>query len=320
MLRTVDAADERKTAGLAWRDYAQWFFDQTERLHARDAKTEEELELAKVQLIERGVDYEQDKLVWESLNSVLAATRLLPKIVGQYISHKRLQTAVLEQQRAEAEARWKQATLRSERGTLRSPVDGVVLTKRVDDEQFLDAGTVLLQIGRMSDLEVEVDVLSQEAMRIRPGIPAEIYAFVAGGQPGKTIQGSVRLVYPQAFTKISSLGVEEQRVKVIVSFAENALAALDDFQMGAEYRVRVRIVTSRETDALIVPRSALFRGSDGQWQVFAVRGGRARLQEVAVGLMNDEFIQINAGLDDDDQVILAPENDIQDGIRVKAAT
>jgi HlyD family secretion protein len=317
MLRTVDAAEERKTAGLAWRDYAQWFFDQTERLHARDAKTEEELELAKVQLIERSVDYEQDKLVWESLNSILAATRLLPRIIAQYISHKSLSTHVLEQQKAEAEAQWKQATLRVQRGTIRSPIDGVVLAKFVDDEQFTSAGTVLLQVGRMADLEVEVDVLSQEATRIRPGAAAEIYAFVAGGQPTATIPGTVRLVYPQAFTKISSLGVEEQRVKVIVAFPEDALAALGRQQVGAEYRVRVRIFTNQEQTALIIPRSALFRSSDGRWQVFVVRDGRARLQDVSVGLMNDETIQVEASLEEDEEVILAPENDIQDGTRVQ---
>ncbi len=94
---------------------------------------------------------------------------------------------------------------------------------------------------------------------------------------------------------------------------------LQQLQVGTDYRIRVRIFTRRERDALIIPRSALFRGNDGRWQVFAVRDGRVRLQDVTVGLMNDEQVQVDAGLDNEEEVILAPENDILDGIRVKAA-
>jgi HlyD family secretion protein len=266
------------------------------------------------------VEYRQDELVWKSLNSVLAATQLLPEIVEQYISHKSLSTAVLEKQETEAQARLRQVALRSERGSVDSPIDGVVLAKYVDDAQFASAGAMLLQIGRMSDLEVEADVLSQDATRIHPGAVAEMYALTTGGELGAGISGTVRRVYPRAFTKISSLGVEQQRVKVIIGFTDAAMDTLEQFQVGADYRVRVRIFTKQERDALIIPQSALFRSGDGLWQVFAVRDGRVRLQEVTVGLINDEQVQVSGGLDDEEEVILAPGNDIQDGIRVKAAT
>jgi len=130
----------------------------------------------------------------------------------------------------------------------------------------------------------------------------------------------VHRVYPQAFTKISSLGVEQQRVKVIVRLAATELQQLRELGVGADYRVRVRIFTDHHADALLVPRSAMFRGADGGWQVFAVANGTARLRDVTVGLMNDQHVEIIDGLEQDELVILAPENDLVDGIRVKART
>jgi HlyD family secretion protein len=318
MDHTVEAAEARQTAGLARRDYAQRFFDRVRGLQDRNASSREAVELAEVELVERQIDYQQDVLVWKSMQSILAATQLLPEIVDQYVSHKGLQGAVLHKQKAEVEARLKQILQRCERGTLRSPVDGVVLAKMVDDEQFVAAGSVLLQIGSLSDLEVEVDVLSQDATRIPADARTQIYGLATGGDSSECIQGTVRRVYPQAFTKISSLGVEQQRVKVIVRLPSEAGPTLKQFRVGADYRVRVRIFTREQINALIIPRSALFRSDDGLWQVFIVRDGRARLQDVTVGLMNDELVEVTGGLDDDQQVVLAPENTLQDGIRVKA--
>jgi HlyD family secretion protein len=172
----------------------------------------------------------------------------------------------------------------------------------------------------LSDLEVEVDVLSQDATRIQTGARAQVYGLTSGSAGPEGVQGTVDRVYPQAFTKISSLGVEQQRVKVIVQLPDEVMPALQQLHVGAEYRVRVRIFTNEQSDALIIPRSALFRNDDGLWQVFVVRDGKARLQEVDVGLMNDEQVELTGGLNDDEQVILAPDNTLQDGIRVKAAT
>ena len=319
MDHTVEAAQARQTAGMARKDYAQRFFDRTRDLRERNASSRDDFELAEVELVERQVDYQQDVLVWKSMQSILAATQLLPEIIDQYVSHKSLQGAVLEKQKAEVEARLKQILQRCERGTLRSPVDGVILAKMVDDEQFVTAGSVLLQIGSLRDLEVEVDVLSQDATRIPTDSRAKVYGLAAGTDSRQSIQGTVRRVYPQAFTKISSLGVEQQRVKVIVQLPSEARPTLEQFQVGAEYRVRVRIFTRERIDALIIPRSALFRSAEGLWQVFVVDDGKARLQEVTVGLMNDEHVEVTGGLDSDQEVILAPENTLHDGMRVRAA-
>jgi len=320
IVHTVDAAEERVTAGNKRREYAESFLERARELYKKNAKTVEEVELAEVEFVESDVNSKQHVLVWKSMQSILAATQLLPKIIDDYVTHKSLTGAVLERQKSEAEARLRQILKRRERGAMQSPIDGVVLERTTDDEQFMPAGAVLLRIGCLSDLEVEVDVLSQDATCIRQGADANIYGLVTGSATDHSVVGAVYRVYPQAFTKISSLGVEQQRVKVIARFSDDALQQIRELGVGADYRVRVRIFTDSRSDAALVPRSALFRNSDGGWQVFTVQGGTARLRDVTIGLMNDQDVEVTDGLEKDETVILAPENDMMDGIRVRTAT
>jgi HlyD family secretion protein len=188
------------------------------------------------------------------------------------------------------------------------------------DERMVTAGTVLLKIGDLKELEVEVDVLSQEVVKVKVGQPAEIFGPAIGASP---LHGSVKSIYPAGFTKVSSLGVEQQRVKVIVAFNEDDQRRLierrekKEWDLGVDYRVRVRIVTNQSSAALVIPRSALFRGADGKWQVFVVRGGRAVLQPIEVGLMNDEEVEVRGGVNADELLVLAPETNLVDGTKVK---
>ena len=237
-------------------------------------------------------------------------------MVGQYIDRKTLTGDVLEKEKAEAEAKLQQVLQEEDRGTMRSPVDGVVLDRLVSNEGYLSAGKTLLEIGRLEDLEVEADVLSLDVVAASVGDRAEIYGPAIGLPPAR---GIVERIYPAGFTKVSSLGVEQQRVKVIVRFDPSELKRLlRDRRLGVGYRVRVRIFTADKTQALLIPRSALFRAADNTWQVFAVRNGRARLQTVEVGLMNDEQVEIVRGLSEGEAVILAPESTLTDGARVDA--
>lgn len=318
MKAAADAADEQSAATKKRWEYDMALLERTLDLHQKNARTEEEVELAELTSVESGVKHRQSLLVSKSMHFMLTATELLPKIIEEYIAHKGLGRAVLEKQKDEAEARLRQMLKRCERGTMQSPVDGIVLAKTIDDEQFVPAGTVLMRIGRLSDLEVEADILSRDATRIREHAVASVYGLATGSDTDQSVTGTVHRVFPQAFTKISSLGVEQQRVKVIVRFTSDQLARLHDFGVGADYRVRVRIFTSRRADALLVPRSALSRRAGGGWQVFTVTNGTARLRDVTIGLMNDQHVEITDGFEQDDLVILAPENNVTDGIRVKA--
>jgi HlyD family secretion protein len=200
---------------------------------------------------------------------------------------------------------------------MHSPIDGVVLQRLLENEQHLPAGTELLTIGQLDRLEVETDILSQDVVRVEQGDPVEVYGPAVGAGVGGGVSGTIHHVYPAGFTKISSLGVEQQRVKVIVRFSPDSADRLRQLDVGADYRVRVRVFTDHKSEALVVPRAALFRGPDGGWQLFVVKANKALLRSANVGLLNDSLAEIIEGLQEGDQVILAPDTKLTHGMRVK---
>lgn len=315
MDRTVEAASARVRSGEAKRNYAEKFLARMQRLFETKARSEDELDRARLADVQSSVDYQQDVLVERAMQAMQAATRLMPTIVLQYIERKTLTADVLRKQLAEALVALKQTQRDQTRGEMTSPIDGLVLERLSSNEWQVAAGTTLLKLGRWEDLEVEADVLSQEVVRVKPGNEVEVVGPAIGPDPARA---KVVRVHPAGFTKISSLGVEQQRVKVIMKLADADWRRLRKTrQLGVEYRVRVRIFTDRRDTALVVPRSALFRSAAGVWQVFAVRGGRAVLQDVQIGLANDEQVEITAGLTADEPVVLAPETNLRDGQRVQ---
>ncbi|NIP87315.1 MAG: hypothetical protein GTO03_17880, partial [Planctomycetales bacterium] len=164
------------------------------------------------------------------------------------------------------------------------------------------------------DLEVEAEVLSQDVVEVQVGNEVEIYGPAIGEPPAR---GVVTRIYPAGFTKISSLGVEQQRVMVIMKMNETDLQrVIEQRGLGVDYRVRVRIYTRQVARGLTLPRSALFRTPHGEWQVFVVRDGRARRVMLTVGLMNDSIVQVVQGLEEGETVVLAPESGLTDGQRV----
>jgi len=314
MNSTVAAARERVRAGSAKLEYAKSHLDRTLQLRASNAKTLDDEEQARLQKVQSEIEYQQDKLVLAAVEAMQAATVLMPRAVLEYIDRKDLTGKVLEMQRAEAEAHLSRVETDKQRSVMTSPVDGVILQRNENNERYLSAGTVLLAIGDLSQLEVEAEILSQDVVRIKPAAAAEIYGPAIGPTPAKA---AVARIFPGGFTKVSSLGVEQQRVKVILHFDPGDLTKLRRYQnLGVDFRVRVRVFTAASENSLVVPRSALFRGPGGQWQVFAVRNRRAELQTVAVGLMNDEAAEINEGLAEGETVVLSPETSLLPGTRV----
>jgi HlyD family secretion protein len=188
---------------------------------------------------------------------------------------------------------------------LRSPTAGAVLRVFEECECVVQPGQPLLEVGDPRQLEVVVDVLSTAAVRIRAGAAVEIVDW--GGEGA--LAGRVRLVEPSAFTKVSPLGVEEQRVNVIVD-VDDPPAALAD-----RYQVEARIVTWEADDVLKAPSGALFRERD-DWAVFVVAGGRARHRVVEVGQRNPLEAEVRSGLVAGDVVLVYPDNEIRDGSRV----
>ena len=315
---TVLAAKDRVRAGREKAKFGSDTYERIKKAFDEGAATEEELGRAEVIRIESDVDYQQDVLVHEAMKSLQAATSLFPLLVDKYVETKTLAENVLRKQKDEATAQLEMEKQRSERGVMRSPVDGVVLERAITNERFIAAGRVLLRIGRMEDLEVEADVLSQDVVAVKNGDTVEIYGPAIGTPNAR---GVVHRVYPTGFTKVSSLGVEQQRVKVVIRFEPADLERLrEEKRLGVEFRVRVRIFTAMKDDTLLVPRSALFRGADAKWQVFVVASGLCERRDVDVGLLNDDAAEIIKGLNAGEQVVRVPQAGLEDGSRVNAET
>jgi HlyD family secretion protein len=189
---------------------------------------------------------------------------------------------------------------------LLSPVRGRVLRVPEKSERVVPAGTTLVELGDPSRLEIVVDLLSEDAVKVKPGDRVLIDGW-GGDRP---LEAHVRMVEPSGFTKVSALGVEEQRVNVV--------ADLDTTppQLGDGYRVEARVV-QWEGDALKVPASALYQEGD-QWHVFVVENGRARARAVRVGHRNPDEAEVLDGLSVGERVIRQPTDNISDGARVAA--
>jgi HlyD family secretion protein len=193
---------------------------------------------------------------------------------------------------------------------VRSPVSGAVMRLPRESESAIAAGTPLIEIGDPSDLEIVTDLLSADAVRLQPGARVLIDNW-GGATP---LNGRVQRIEPLGFTKISALGVEEQRVNVIIDITDPPEKWT---KLGHGYRVIIRAVEWESKNALQIPVSALFRDK-GKWAVFAVQKGRARLVPVTIRRMNDEQAELLSGLRKGATVILHPSEKISDDARVKA--
>jgi HlyD family secretion protein len=193
-----------------------------------------------------------------------------------------------------------------------APVSGSVLLVPAKSEAVIAEGTPLVTIGDPSRIEVVVDLLSREAVRVKPGDRVEITQW---GGP-KPLIGQVKYIEPYGRLKVSALGIEEQRVNVVIGF--DPATARAAARLGHGYQIDATIIVWSRADALRVPIGALFRGRDGSWRVFAVEGGRARERAVKIDHINDEFAEVLQGLADGARVVLNPANDLRNGQRVKS--
>lgn len=194
--------------------------------------------------------------------------------------------------------------------TVRSPVAGQVLQIPHKNEGAVAAGQPLVEIGDPRALEVQVDLLSADAVRIGPGT---LVMFQRWGGEGK-LEGVVRVVEPTGFTKVSALGVEEQRVWVIIAFSSPAAAWQ---RLGDGYRVEASFILWDEPKVLQIPASALFR--DGaHWAVFKLEGKHAVKQRVEIGQRTGLRAQITAGINEGERVIAHPDDSVHEGVRVTA--
>lgn len=191
---------------------------------------------------------------------------------------------------------------------IRAPVSGQVLRVLHKSEGVVEAGRALVEIGNPGDLEIVADFLSTEAVRIEPGQRVIIADW--GGEG--TLEGRVDRVEPYGFTKVSALGIEEQRVNVVIKFADPPELWR---RLGHGFQVEVRVVLWEDAAALNVPLTSLFRDGD-EWAVFVVTGGRAEVRQVTVGHRNDQNAEIRSGLTEGEKIIRYPNDHVLPGIAV----
>lgn len=315
MNHTVRSAAEQTTASKAKEDFADTEFRRQERLHGMNATSDRELAEAELLLKQSRVDYAKDMLTLSSMEAMRTAMTIGRETINKQIEKKSLQHDVLEQELAEARLELQQLERDLKRGEIKSDIEGTVLARHVSNKRMLAAGELLLEVGDMSRLEVEAEILSEDAVIMREGFSVEIVGPSIGSEP---VKGVIKRIEPQGFTKVSSLGVEQQRVRVIIAFEPGEIEALNyrGHVLGTDYRVRARIYTGLRSGTITIPRSALFRGTEGGWQVFVVQNGKARRLDVEVGLMNDFRAEILKGIEAGEQVIIAPESSLEDGQKV----
>lgn len=240
---------------------------------------------------------EQAELALRTAERALDAARFAEQAAGHDLAQARAALARYESK--ELAARWH----------VTSPVAGVVLKVAQKSEGPVVLGAPLLEVADPRSLEAIVDVLSQEAVAIRPGMPARLEL----GQGVPALAARVRLVEPAAFTKVSALGVEEQRVNVVLDFAE----ALDKVHtIGDGFRVEAHIVVFAAQSAVKAPVGALFRESGG-WAAFIVEGERAHRRAVKVARRNNLEAMVEDGLKPAERVVVYPSDALKDGSRVE---
>ncbi|SDZ55364.1 HlyD family secretion protein [Jannaschia faecimaris] len=191
---------------------------------------------------------------------------------------------------------------------IRAPVDGTVLRVLHESAGVVAAGEPLLEIGDPRDLEIVIDFVSSEAVRIEPGQRVIIEGW---GGP-EALSGEVQRVEPFGFTKVSALGIEEQRVGVVIDITSPAETWT---RLGHGFEVEARVVLWEASEVLKVPVTALFR-EEGAWAVFTIVEGRAQAVEVTVGERTDTEAQIILGLARGDVVVRFPDDRIEDGLRL----
>lgn len=259
-----------------------------ERLHEQGSATRQALERA-------GTEAEQTDAALEAAQATVRAA---------------------EAEVAAAEATLRPATAGTTPGlgaerTLTAPASGRILVIHRRSAGPVAPGEPILEMGDVEHLEIWTDVLSRDALRIRPGTPVRLEEWA---EEGETLEARVTRVDPRGFTEVSALGVEEQRVRIVAELTSprEAWASL-----GSGYRVLSRFVVWENDEVLQVPTGALFR-EEGEWAVFVLEGGRARKRTVTLGQRTGLAAEVRAGLEEGERVIVHPPSEVEEGSRVRS--
>lgn len=283
------------------------------RAEMNRAQADRDLALAKLDRMRKLV--ESNTVSQAALDQALGESRAAAANLGSATAAVSVRQAELRNARArliDMDDKGPAGALSSEEAEqipIRAPATGRVLKIHQRSETTLPAGAPIMEIGDIDeDLEIVAELLSTDAVKVSRGDPVLV---VDWGGP-QTLRGTVFRIDPLGFTKVSALGIEEQRVNAIIRFDDPGLASA---RMGHGYRVEVRIIVWQNDDAIVAPASALFREGEG-WAAFAVEDGTARLRRLKVGRNNGLEAEILEGLEPGERIVLYPASTLGDGAKI----
>ena len=303
----LKAADEEIKAERVRAVRAKSTLDKQQKLFERKVSSEDDVEEAQLAADTANISLRKEEFNRAALRALITAIRLGPQAVKEYLARKRLERVIIVQKLNQAKTRLARAQHDLELAKIVSPIDGVVLERYEQGDAALPEGKDLLLLGNLAQLEVEADVLTQDALRLGKDSAVELQS--AAGR--ETLHGKVRRIEPAGFTKLSSLGVEQQRVKVIVSLERRP----PGLKVG--YRLQARFITGSKPDALIVPRFSVLQAPDRSFYVFKLVDGRLVRQPVTIGLRSDLQLEILDGLTGRDTIVARPDTTLKHGAKVK---
>ncbi len=307
---TVDAArdvlratDAQVDASSARARRAEKEHKRIETLAEQGSASHRQLDDAALSAVTAVIDLREQEMLRAAFHTLFTAIKLGPEYIDEWLGRKRIESKVVVQQLSQARARLARAEHDLALAQIYSPIDGVVLERFEQGGGPFPAGQPLLRLGNLEELEVMVEVLTQDALRLTVGTEVGLTAIGLS----ESLAGQVKRVEPAGFTKLSSLGVEQQRVKVIVTPARRPPS------LGVGYRLQARFITGVKQDAIIVPRFSVLQGVDGGYYMFKVVDGKLVRQAVKVGLRNDLDFEIVDGLILDEHVVTAPNIEMREG-------
>jgi len=303
----LKAADAEVSAQRVRSDRAARDLERTRQLAAKKIASEDALDVAAVAAETALIELRKQEFYRTALHALVTAVNLGPRAISQYIDRKGLEREVLVHRLAQAQARLARAEHERKLADVRSPLAGVVLERHEQGDRTLAAGQPLLLLGNLDDLEAVADVLTQDALRLAEGSKVSLEPAVRR----EPIPGKVRRIEPAGFVKLSSLGVEQQRVRVLIAI-EGPHEGL-----GVGYHVQARFLTAVKSDALIVPRFSVLQAPDQSYYVLKILGERLHRQPVKLGLRSDLELEVTAGLAASDLIVSRPDATLAEGARVR---
>lgn len=317
--REASARVERAKAEL---EQAKRDRQRNQQLHSDGVISRQEKERAELAEITKIRALEVESRIVDSVAAEVNAAREALAVLRAEQQDPDYLLDVYDARIASVEAELAKLTDDAKRTNIKSPIDGFVFRVNLESSKYVEAGTELLELGNPQDLEVVVDLLSSDAVKVQPG--ATMFLEHWGGT--STLEAKVRYVEPSAFTKVSALGVEEQRVNVIADFVDSGIpfGTMQNSSLRDRYRVETRTVIWSGKEVLVIPLSALFRCEPGNnlevsdtWCTFVVENNTAQKRQIQVSQRSNFEAAIEQGLQTGEKVILHPTEQIESGTKVK---